>query len=82
MPGLGLCTYDAASATGVMMVLHLQTVSPFDMEFSLRETGVQPQGLDGEGPDDADSRADGIPADAGRRAGDGRAGLHRVAGDD
>jgi len=52
--GPGLCTYDAASSTGVMMVLHVQVLDPFDIEFSLRATGVHPQGVDG----DADGVAD------------------------
>jgi hypothetical protein len=40
--GPGLCTYDAASKTGVLMVLHIFNEDPFDLEFSLRATGVHP----------------------------------------
>jgi hypothetical protein len=78
--GPGLCTYDAGSATGIMMVLHDYTVSPFDMEFSLRATGVHPQGLDTDGDgvadtvdaeDDADGFTDIVEAGA-PLCGDGR----------
>lgn len=40
--GPGLCTYDASSDTGVLMVLHVFDPDPFDLEFSLRATGVHP----------------------------------------
>jgi len=40
--GPGLCTYDAAGETGVLMVLHIFNEDPFDLEFSLRATGVHP----------------------------------------
>jgi len=40
--GPGLCTYDAASETGVLIVLHVFNEDPFDLEFSLRATGVHP----------------------------------------
>jgi len=40
--GPGLCTYDAASETGVLMVLHIFNEDPSDLEFSLRATGVHP----------------------------------------
>jgi hypothetical protein len=40
--GPGLCTYDAASETGVLIVLHILNEDPFDLEFSLRATGVHP----------------------------------------
>jgi hypothetical protein len=40
--GPGLCTYDAASETGVLIVLHIFNQDPFDMEFSLRATGLHP----------------------------------------
>ena len=40
--GPGLCTYDAASETGVLTVLHIFNEDPFDLEFSLRATGVHP----------------------------------------
>jgi hypothetical protein len=52
--GPGLCTYDAGSDTGVVMVLHSYTASPLDIVFSMRATGQHPQGLDA----DADGRAD------------------------
>jgi len=45
--GPGLCTYDAASETGVLIVLHLFNEDPFDMEFSLRATGVHPDASPG-----------------------------------
>jgi len=78
--GPGLCTYDAASATGVMMVLHKYTPSPFDMEFSLRATRVHPLGLDSDGDgladsadpdDDNDGFADSVESGA-SLCGDGR----------
>ena len=53
--GPGLCAYDAQSDTGVMMVLHDLTPSPFDMEFSLRATGVHPLGVDTDGDGVADT---------------------------
>ena len=40
--GPGLCTYDPASQTGVLIVLHILNADPFDIEFSLRATGVHP----------------------------------------
>jgi hypothetical protein len=40
--GPGLCAYDAASSTGVVMVLHIQQSDPFDLEFSMRATGQHP----------------------------------------
>jgi hypothetical protein len=40
--GPGLCTYDASSETGVLIVLHIFNENPFDLEFSLRATGVHP----------------------------------------
>ncbi len=54
-PGLGsgLCTYDAESSTGVMIVLHDQDPPP-QAVFSMRATGQHPQGNDV----DADGRAD------------------------
>jgi hypothetical protein len=36
-------------------VLHIQSVSPFDIEFSLRATGVHPQGVDGDSDGVADT---------------------------
>jgi hypothetical protein len=54
--GPGLCTYDAASATGVVMVLHQYTADPLEVVFSMRATGLHPQGLDTDG----DGRADAI----------------------
>jgi hypothetical protein len=53
--GPGLCTYDPASQTGVLMVLHDFTASPFDLVFSLRATGVHPNGLDSDGDATADT---------------------------
>jgi hypothetical protein len=47
--GPGLCTYDAASETGILMVLHIFDPSPFDMEFSMRATGVHPMDTDRDG---------------------------------
>ena len=58
--GPGLCTYDAASETGLMMVLH--SVQPAETVFSLRATGVHPTGLDTDADGVADS-ADACPAD-------------------
>ena len=40
--GAGLCTYDPASQTGVIIVLHKQADDPFDMEFTMHATGVHP----------------------------------------
>jgi len=54
--GPGLCTYDASSQTGVLMVLHAQTQNPPETVFSLRATGVHPNGID----TDADGTADTI----------------------
>ena len=51
--GAGLCTYNAESATGVVMVLHDQD-PPTEVVFSMRATGQHPQGLDS----DTDGRAD------------------------
>jgi hypothetical protein len=59
--GAGLCTYDAASDTGVVMVLHSVTSNPVEVVFSMRATGVHPQGLDTDGDGLADS-ADPCPA--------------------
>ena len=53
--GPGLCTYDAASSTGVMMVLHAQSFDPLDILFSLRATGVHPQGIDSDSDGVADT---------------------------
>ena len=57
--GPGLCTYDASSQTGVLMVLHAQTQNPPETVFSLRATGIHPQGVD----TDADGTADWIDSD-------------------
>ena len=38
--GPGLCTYDPASSTGVLLVI--TTFSNNDIEFSLRATGMHP----------------------------------------
>ena len=40
--GPGLCTYDANSSTGVLMVTKLWQTTPFSLEFVLRQTGVHP----------------------------------------
>ncbi|HEY5625176.1 MAG TPA: sialidase family protein, partial [Dehalococcoidia bacterium] len=40
--GPGACTYDPASDTGVLMHVHDFTLDPFDMEFTVRATGVHP----------------------------------------
>lgn len=58
--GAGLCTYDAASETGVVMVLHQFTPSPMEVVFSMRATGVHPQGVDTDGDGIADT-ADNCP---------------------
>lgn len=65
--GPGLCTYDAASETGILMVLHILNPSPFDMEFSMRATGVHPMDTDRDGLEntqDPDDDADGYGDDA------------------
>jgi hypothetical protein len=53
--GPGLCTYDAESSTGVVMVLHDQQTNPLDVEFSMRATGVHPLGVDSDGDGLADT---------------------------
>jgi hypothetical protein len=61
--GPGLCTYDAASETGVLMVLHVLNPSPFDLEFSMRATGFHPMDTDRDGIEnsqDADDDGDGF----------------------
>jgi len=40
--GPGLCTYDANSNTGVLLVITTVQENPVDIEFSLRATGVHP----------------------------------------
>ncbi|NNF67292.1 MAG: hypothetical protein HKM98_07265 [Gammaproteobacteria bacterium] len=40
--GPGLCTYDAASSTGVLLVITTFANNPRDIEFSLRATGIHP----------------------------------------
>ena len=42
--GAGLCTYDAKSETGVMMVITSFDLcpKPVDIVFSLRATGIHP----------------------------------------
>ena len=40
--GPGLCTYDASSNTGVLLVITTIGQDPIDIEFSLRATGVHP----------------------------------------
>jgi hypothetical protein len=56
--GPGLCTYDAASDTGILMVLHIYDPSPFDMEFSMRATGVHPMDTDGDGVENSQDPED------------------------
>jgi hypothetical protein len=76
--GPGLCTYDANSETGVLMVLHILNTNPFDLEFSLRATGVHPMDTDGDGientldgEDDGDGFSDATEAQIGTAALDG-----------
>jgi hypothetical protein len=60
--GPGLCAYDGASETGVLMVQHILKPSPFDMEFSMRATGLHPMDTDGDGVEntmDVDDDGDG-----------------------
>jgi len=57
--GPGLCTYDAASQTGVIITLHRFTASPFDMDFTMRATGVHPDVAPACAG--ADSDGDGVP---------------------
>ena len=59
--GPGLCTYDAASATGVIMVLHDFVAGGTEVEFSRRSTGQHPNGLDTDTDGVADS-ADNCPS--------------------
>jgi len=40
--GPGLCTYDANSDTGILLVITTFLENPFDSEFSLRATGIHP----------------------------------------
>lgn len=40
--GPGLCTYDANSDTGVLLVIMTVTQNGTDIEFSLRATGIHP----------------------------------------
>ena len=40
--GPGLCTYDANSDTGILLVITTVLDNPVDIEFSLRETGIHP----------------------------------------
>ncbi len=47
--GPGACSYDRDSQTGVMMVSHTFTASPFDLGFSLRATGIHPAPFDWDG---------------------------------
>jgi hypothetical protein len=58
--GAGLCTYDAQSATGVVMVLHDQD-PPSEIAFSMRATGQHPLGTDTDADGLADT-ADNCPA--------------------
>jgi len=69
--GPGLCTYDAASQTGLLMVLHVLNPDPYEMVFSLRATGIHPDvpgDADGDGVSNAIETACGSdPLDAGKR---------------
>jgi hypothetical protein len=59
-PGPSACTYDRASATGVIMVMHEYTPSPFDLAYTLHATGLHPDiDTDGDGVFDV---ADNCPA--------------------
>lgn len=40
--GPGLCTYDASSDTGILLVITSVSENPLDIEFSLRATGIHP----------------------------------------
>lgn len=40
--GPGLCTYDAASETGVILVIPTLATDPLDATFSMRATGIHP----------------------------------------
>jgi len=40
--GPGLCTYDANSESGVLLVITTVQESPFEADFSLRATGIHP----------------------------------------
>ena len=59
--GPGLCTYDAASATGLVFVEHVGTTTPLNLDFSMRATGLHPQGVDSDADGVADS-VDNCPA--------------------
>lgn len=48
--GPGACTYDPESETGVLMHVHDFVEDPFDMEFTVRATGVHPSS-DNDGDD-------------------------------
>jgi hypothetical protein len=67
--GPGGCTYDRENESGALMVLRDLTPSPFDLEFSIRATGVHPLGIDSDsdgladtadGDDDNDALSDAI----------------------
>ncbi|MCH7809463.1 MAG: exo-alpha-sialidase, partial [Chloroflexi bacterium] len=64
--GPGACTYDPQSETGVLMHVHDYVEDPFDMEFTVRATGVHPSAdNDGDGWTDVDETAIGtLPAAA------------------
>lgn len=55
--GPGACTYDAASETGVLMHVHEYTPDPFDMQFTVRATGIDPVTSQGDPDDDGWSTA-------------------------
>lgn len=40
--GPGLCTYDSASETGVILVIPTLSTTPLDATFSMRATGIHP----------------------------------------
>jgi len=56
--GPGACTYNPDSDTGVLMHVHDYTPDPFDMEFTVRATGVHPTSdNDNDGWSDVDETA-------------------------
>jgi hypothetical protein len=61
--GPGACTYDPASETGMLMHVHEHTPSPFDMQFTVRATGVHPTTTLGDS--DGDTWANGAEATIG-----------------
>jgi len=59
--GPGACTYDPASASGLLLVSHTFTANPFDLEFKLRATGIHPGTADA----DADGLVDSVETPCG-----------------